>query len=81
MWQHLHRRWGRHPGAVTWVQVHWLTLGANLVPASAKLFLQLPEIETVAYAVNMTVRRRQCIAGSCSVDLRRVPLRELHGQA
>ena len=36
-------------------QVHWLTLGANLVNSSAQLFLQLPEIETVAYQTNITV--------------------------
>lgn len=39
-------------------QVHWLTLGANLVNASAQFFLQLPEIETIAYETNITVSRQ-----------------------
>ena len=36
-------------------QVHWLTLGANLLNSSAQLFLQLPQIDTVSYQTNITV--------------------------
>ena len=43
--------------AVMCAQVHWLTLGANLVNSSAQLFLQLPQIETIAYQTNITVSR------------------------
>ena len=39
------------------MQIQWLTLGAELAPSSAKLYLQLPQIDTVAYQANITVRR------------------------
>ena len=37
------------------VQVHWLTLGSTLAPSSVALFKQLPQTETAAYQVNVTV--------------------------
>jgi len=61
---------GVRRGSVAWRQVHWLTLGANLLNSSAQLFLQLPQIETVSYQTNITVSRlRQELRGQASASL------------
>ena len=38
-----------------YLQVHWLTIGAEMAPAAASLYVDLPQIQTVAYQVNITV--------------------------
>ena len=60
------------------VQVHWLTLGSTLAPSSVSLFKQLPQLETAAYQVNLTVRplvpieRRKLVVSSAHTQSLRV---------
>ena len=58
---------GHHAGRCT--QVHWLTLDAALAPSAVGLFSQLPQAQTTAYQVNMTVSQSRCC---CSTDGRSI---------